>query len=132
MPLFTIIAHDYLIIRQTVGRLSININREMRQKPFTNMKQPIQHGCMMGMDVIMNLKIMGKPAIGYKWILSKDGDIIQTGITDNQGISEGIDLDFSNGICQCDPTQFRNDSDDVSHCNAALATYKLEVSLPEN
>lgn len=130
---FTIVAHDYFITKQSVDDLHIHMRREMRRAPFLGMKQPAPHNSIMGMDTVMILKFKGQAAIGYRWTLVKDYQVIQKGITDHNGMSVGIDVKFSNGICSCHPQWFRDHSpfNEMRFCNELLPIYQIEIEGPD-
>ena len=130
---FIVVAHDYFITKQSVDDLYIHVRREMRLTPFLGMKQPAPPNSIMGMDVVMMLKHKGKAAIGYKWRLFKDHQIIQEGITDHNGMSVGINIEFSNGVCGCHPQWFRENSpfNEMRFCDEFLPAYQIEIDEPE-
>ena len=129
----TIVAHDYFITKQSIGNLHVHIRREMRRTPFIGMKQPAPHNSIMGIDVVMILKFKGQNAIGYNWTLIKEQVIIQKGMTDHNGISSGIDIEFSNGLCQCQPQWFRDNSpfNEMRFCDTVLPKYQIEIEEPD-
>lgn len=130
---FTVIAHDYFITKQSVDDLYIHIRREMRRTSFLGMKQPVPINGIMGMDVVMVLKVKGQAAVGYKWTLVRNHQVIQKGITDHNGMSVGINIEFSNGICECHPQWFRDSSpyNEMRFCNVQLPIYQIEIEEPD-
>ncbi len=136
---FIVTAHDYFITEQAVNDLYIHIRREMRLRPYIGMKQPAPQNSCMGMDVVLVVKFKGHIARGYKWKLIKNDLIIQNGITDHNGMAYGLNIGFSNGVCQCRPQWFRTTIrqskkpfDINSRCCAAvLPTYALEFDEPD-
>jgi len=132
---FEFSAHDYFITEQAIDDLYIFMRREMRRSPLPGMKQPIPNNAFMGMDTVLVCKFKGQPAIGYKWKLLKDDNIIQEGETDHNGMSFGLDVIYSNGICKCYPQLFRNTlslakiCSDLNgrRCDVVLPIYKLNI-----
>jgi len=136
---FTITAHDYFITEQAASELYIYMRREMRRSPFLGMKQPSPDNSFMGMDTVLVCKYKGQIARGYKWKLLKDGQVIQDGVTDHNGMAFGLDIEFSNGLCICHPQWFRDTSPlakeepDINKrcCGVRLPIYQIEFDEPD-
>lgn len=136
---FTIIAHDYFITEQATNELYVYMRREMRRAPLLGMKQPAPQNSFMGMDTVLVCKYKGQVGRGYKWKLLKDGQVIQSGITDHNGMAYGLDIEFSNGLCTCRPQWFRDTSPmakkepDINKriCGVILPTYQIEFDEPD-
>ena len=132
--IFTIVAHDYFITEQAIDELYIYMHREMRRVSLTNMKQPAPINGLMGMDTILIIKYKGQPCCNIKWALTKNNKKIQSGATDHNGMSFGLDVAYSNGICQCYPKFFHNynnqNKPDLNKrcCKVLLPIYQLKVT----
>lgn len=128
---FNIIAHDYLITEQSINELYINIAREMRRTPFIGMKQPAPSDGFMGMDTVLTATYRGQPARSLQWKLWKDHCLIQEGTTNHNGMSFGLDVEFSNGLCRCRPQWFRKWYEtNRGQCDVPLPAYQIEFELP--
>lgn len=77
-----------------LGDIFVKVSRVFRTSPLPGMKQPAKRGVMMGMETILLITHSGKPVASYRWVLRKNGIIIQRGTTDSNGLSGDVDVDL--------------------------------------
>jgi hypothetical protein len=84
---------QYIIHEEGKGDAFVLIERKLRRKPFSGMKQPTPTGAMLGWEAALSVKKEGSPADGYNWLLYRNGLLIQEGRTDEQG-NDSLDIEL--------------------------------------
>lgn len=131
MTKFSFKSHDYFITEQSIDDLYVKIYREMCQKPLPGMVQPYRNNVFMGMDTKICVKIFGKPAIGYRWLLFSGENETQRGVLDADGVSRGLNMSLSNGLCKCTPRSFRGRFDPNGFlCTSDMPSYYIIIKEP--
>lgn len=74
--------------------LRVKIYREVRTIPFYGMSQPTPRGCFSGLDTLLEISYMGRPARKYAWQLFSGDECIQIGVTDKYGFSRELNVDM--------------------------------------
>lgn len=85
---------DSSILLQGDRELGVRIFRAFRTKPMLGMKQPADSEVMMGMEAVLEIAHLGVVASHYYWSLVKDTKMIQSGRTNESGVSTGLLIPF--------------------------------------
>lgn len=83
----------YVVHKEGSDKAYFRIERKLRRKPLTGMRQPIPHGAIMGWDAEIEVKNKGKTADGHILKLYKSGELVQDTRTDEQGRAS-LSMDF--------------------------------------
>ena len=88
--------NEFYITQQSVDDIHIKIVRYVRTTTMEGMQQPIKVGVSMGVDTRLELKKGKKPFENGEWKLSLNNDIVQYGVTDMAGTSDGLNISIFN------------------------------------
>lgn len=86
--------HEFELADVDEDGLRAVVYREARQMPFYGMYQPTPDGCILGLDAVLELTVLGQPAKRYLWELYEGEECIQYGITDKHGFSRSLEIDM--------------------------------------
>lgn len=88
--------HDFKLLQEAKDEVYVQIDRECRRTPFPNMKQPTPRGGILGMEAVLVIKHRGLPGI-FEWELFHNDNHIQSGQTNDKGISGALNIPLSYG-----------------------------------
>jgi len=88
--------NEFYITEQSIDNVHIKIMRYVRTTTIEGMKQPIKVGGSMGVDTRLELKKDGKPIENGEWKLTLNKNLVQYGVADTAGISDGLNISTFN------------------------------------
>lgn len=119
--------HKYELLHQGDSEYHIALFREQRLHRFDSMKQPVPAGALMGLDLVLHVKYMGKPASNHWISIFRDKALIYSGRLNEKGHLYGIPLPWDHK-CKCVPIGLSNMKED---CSELVDQYCLEIKPPE-
>lgn len=119
--------HKYELLHHGNAEYHIELYREQRLHRYETMKQPVPFGAMMGLDLVLKVKHLGKPASNYLARIYKDNTLICSGMLNENGYIFGIPIPLDRK-CQCVPTGLSNTKE---HCEQDVDGYDLELVPPD-
>lgn len=119
--------HKYELINHGNAEYHVRLYREQRLRRYDNMKQPVPAGAIMGLDLTLNVKHLGKPASGHLVSIFNNEEIVYSGQLNENGYIYGIPM-LVDHKCHCVPTGLSNTTE---NCEQLVDMYTLEVRPPE-
>lgn len=115
--------HKYELLCLGDAEYYVSLYREQRLHRFVDMKQPVPTGAIMGLDLVLKVKYLGRPASHQYVTIFKEDMVVFKGQLDAYGIITGIPLAIDNR-CQCVPIGLSNTKE---HCQAEVDRYSLTI-----
>ena len=120
--------HRYFITDAGDENYNVIIYREMRLTPYEGMKQPTPVGAILGWDTVMRVLYKGKPAYNHTFKLGLQGEMIQSGHFNHDGMFYGLMISM-NESCECIPFDcIKNES---RLCDKELDLYEVYLEEPQ-